>query len=634
MDENTLTSPDNATGSGPAVTLDKSTPGSESPDAGSTDSGNTGGESPNVSRDAAGAGTPDGTEGGSAAFSSSVAAAAGSPDGTDGTDETNGTDGTPGDGQRPAGEGAGDVDNDGDGDGARGGTDGEVPTSGHGKLKIALLAAVAVFLIFLAAAPTILLRLALNRDLEPGSGWSRMSASKTRVSPLLTGFRVEGLNFFAEGSETPAFSVESVTGSGLSPLSVLTAVFGRGELLTLISGDGQVTARGASFEGTGAGSSMKGRLDTLYASGLDFGTSGEGAIESTDLKSLRIGGLQISDSYGERARLDSFSLAGLSHGVAGRITAGGIAYADGSGTAMSVEGLSAGGLDMRLASAPGGHPLGFALSLFEALDSLDLDHFSWQAGSQERAYLRSARLDSRVDEAGKPLKKLEMAGVKLGLRALVNTDADPDAAALVAAFGDSPEVELEFSASGAPGGGPRKYELKISIDGSMELGLTQNVARLPSLAAAVSDFPGSALSILGSQIGEGGIWFVDGGAAARLYPVLSERQFRGASAADALKAEVLPVIRGLDPARIVNLLQLEGEAALFLDEPRSLGISWQPAPGFPGSAAVRAGLFAGAGGEGPQGRPEPLQYAVLQEMNVTLSVNGRAPMGVVMAQQP
>ncbi|MDR1313929.1 MAG: hypothetical protein LBQ12_09600 [Deltaproteobacteria bacterium] len=515
--------------------------------------------------------------------------------------------------------------------GGEDGDGGEAPKPFFGKVKIALLAALAAFIVFLAIAPTLLLRFSLNRALEPGSGWSRMAASSARVSPFLTGFRVEGLSFFAEGADAPAFTVESVTGSGLRPLAVLTAVFGKGEILTLISGDGQVTARGASFERNGVETGFKsGKLDTLYASGLNFDSSAEGAIGGAELKSLRIGGLQL-DAFNETLRVDSFSLAGLSGGVVGRISAGGIEYRGGDEKALSVEGFSVGGLDLKLAALPGNNPLSFSLSLFEALDSLDLDHFSLQSEGSEAAYVRSAKLDYRTDEAGKPLKKFEASGVRLGLRKLLYLGDGPEGAAVLAAFGENPEGSLEFSAEGAPGGGPRKLELKIAVDGALEAGFTQNVSRIPSLPAVAADPMGSALVLLGSQIGEGGVYYIDGGAAARLYPVLSERSFGGAPAAGALKEALLPAVRGLDPAKVVNAAQLEGEVAIFLDEPRSLGVSWRPALGFPGSVAAKSGLLSGSGPLG-SGAKEPLQYTVLREMNVTVSVNGRAPMGVVMAQ--
>ncbi|MDR1079439.1 MAG: hypothetical protein LBQ79_00370 [Deltaproteobacteria bacterium] len=535
-------------------------------------------------------------------------AAPGGPEGPEGTEAPEGT--CPPDGREPLG-----------GDGGGSGR-------AAGRIKIAALAAAAVLIVFLAAVPTALLRTALNRDFEPGSGWGRMSASKARVSLFLTGFRVEGLSLWEEGADAPALTVESVSGSGLRPLSVLAAVLGRGDPSAIVSGRGQLTARGAVFDGEASGGYFtSAKLDTLALSGLDWDAGGGGQAENVRLRSLRIGGLEATNAFGETARLDSFSLAGLADGVAGRITAGGLFYGGGEGGALSVEGFSAGGLDLKIASAPRGNAAGFALSLFEALDSLDLDHFSWQTEGTEKAYLRSARLDVRADGEGRPLKTLELDGVKLSLNRFLAPGED-DFAAFAAAFGETPEAKLVFSAAGAPGGGPRKYDLGISVADSMDLGFTQNVNRLQSPVAALADFPEGALALLGSQLGEGGIWFADRGAMARLYPVLSERQLDGGDTAGALKEQVLPVIRGLDPEKILNLVPLEGEAALFLDDPRSLGISWRPTPGFPGSAAARAGLLGGP----KTGRPEAPEYAVLQEMNVTLSVNGRAPMGVVTAE--
>ncbi|MDR1040623.1 MAG: hypothetical protein LBR80_10775 [Deltaproteobacteria bacterium] len=509
--------------------------------------------------------------------------------------------------------------------------DGKGPV--FGKIRLALLAAAVILVLLLIVAPTFLLRMALNRDLEPGSGWGRTSAEKVRVNPILTGFRVEGLSLFPEGSDAAALTVESVTGSGLNPLSVLSAIFGRGSFLAIISGKGQVTARGAVYDGAATGATLSGRLDTLSASGLSFAEAGGDLVESAELNVLRIGGLSLENEGGGYARLDGFSLAGLSGGVAGRISVSGLAMDNSRGATLELDGFTAGGVDLRTLFLPQRtNPAGLALSIFESLDSLDLDHLALASVGGETFYARSARLDTRTADAGTPRREIEISGIRLDLERIMEDELlTPEGRALAAAFGTAPSGSVNFAARGAPGPGVRLYDLRISVDGAMELAVVQNVSRFPSLASFAAGFPETALTLLGAQIAQGGIYYVDGGAAARLYPVLSETFFEGAPAGDALKELLLPLIRDLDPEWIVNLGPLEGEVALFLDDPVSVAFGWEPERGFPGSAAAKAGLFSGSGEIDPQDTA-PFGYAMLEEMNLTISVNGRAPMGVVTAR--
>ncbi|MDR2612211.1 MAG: hypothetical protein LBG06_05070 [Deltaproteobacteria bacterium] len=501
---------------------------------------------------------------------------------------------------------------------------GRTPRTG----RIVALVLSALLVLLLLIAPSFLLHTALNRDLDPASGWRRMEVDRARVGPLLTGFRAEGLSFYAEGSDGPAVTVESVEGRNLSPLTVLRTLLRGGDVLAVLSGEGEITVRDARLaKDAGTAFLKSGSLSALSLSGLELLEDGEGTVTGTELRSLRLSGLRLEETRGGTLDLDAFSLAGLSGGVAGRITSSALSYADGQGFAVSLAGLSLGPVDLRRALSPGSSsPLRFALSLFEASDSLDLDHISWSRGGAEALYARTVRLDVRDGGDGRPLKTFETAGARISPAALPQAlPATPLGRVILALLAPEAEWDLSLAALGLPGGDPRKVEIRVSSPGLLELGVSQEVAGLADLPVLASPEPGPALALLGANLGEGGAWYSDRGASALLYDAISREFYGGGPAAEGLRELLLPAIRSLDPERIVNLGPLEGEAALFLEYPGSLGVRWKPAPGFPGSVAAKAGLFPGGGSAWSLG------YALLADMNITVSVNGRAPMGVVTA---
>jgi hypothetical protein len=485
-----------------------------------------------------------------------------------------------------------------------------------------------------------MLRSALNREFEPGSGVSRISADSARVSPLLTGFRVERLSVWLEGRDSavaggdqapsepgdaagaPAYSAESVTGADIRPLTVLSVLLGREDPLKLLSGESSVTVR--SLKAADASGDLldfkEASLESLQISGLELLIE-NGETAGADLRSLKLSGLKAESRDGTLTELDSFSLSGLSQGRVGRITAGAFAMTDSTGTAFTVAGLTAGPLHLAAVPLePSSRPLAFALGLFEGLESLSLDYLSFNKGPYETVYARQARLDIRPGTDGGPLKTLEISGLKLDFTGPpFNMNDSAEGQVFLSFFRPGDEGFFRFSADGPPGGSRRRIELSALFENSFDFLFQQDVTNLKSLADLDSPLAGAPALLLSIELGKGGFNVSDRGTAGRLYSVVSEHYAQGDPAGEHFKSFIVPGVRDADPDLLVNAGPLAGEFALFLDDPRSLGVSWDPEPGFPGTVANR-----------PLGGTLPLQFALLKAMDVTVSVNGRAPMGVVM----
>jgi hypothetical protein len=476
--------------------------------------------------------------------------------------------------------------------------------------------------------------MAVNQDFGDDADFARIEARKARVSPLLTGFTVEGLSLWPKGGDGPALSVESVSGRRLRPAAVLKALLGKAEPLYVLAGEGQVTARGARFVPSGSLDRLpEASFGTLYVSGFRPPSPEDPGTGGFSLKSLRVADLRVRNG-GAETGLDTFTLENFAGWVAGSVTVTGFTFDSGAGAAAALAGLSAGGLDLNRLLAPGGalsggsRPLSFLAALFESMESLELEHLTAETAGSELFYVPKATLSSRAGPDGAPVKSLNVQGARAALVSGAWDVRDtPQGRLLVAALGEAPEGSFTLTQEGGPPGSLTGIALNAAVENSLDVDFTQKGARLPALSVVIQGAYPAVMALLASELGEGGFAVSDRGAAGRLYPVISRDLLNGAPPEEALLEAAREAMGSLSRERILNIPALEAEVEAFLGNPGRLALAWNPAPGFPSSVIQEYGLLDGSGpraGEGADGAA----YGFLEALRLSVSANGRPAVAV------
>jgi hypothetical protein len=189
--------------------------------------------------------------------------------------------------------------------------------------------------------------------------------------------------------------------------------------------------------------------------------------------------------------------------------------------------------------------------------------------------------------------------------------------------------------------------LTLDLDGLARLLLT--------LSANIPDGSGSILSMASASLGDGRLELIDRGWAPGLALTLaslaegSPKGFppQGSGPAAPISPEAAEALaRALearlaawedpDPRRaVLNAPVILGEAGLLFGRPSSLAVRWEPGErGFPMGLVERMGGIAAVLAEvsrGPVDWPSlaaKYKYDIIQSLNLSLEVNGRAPVAV------
>jgi hypothetical protein len=131
----------------------------------------------------------------------------------------------------------------------------------------------------------------------------------------------------------------------------------------------------------------------------------------------------------------------------------------------------------------------------------------------------------------------------------------------------------------------------------------------------------------------------DHGFVPKFLDALGEKVFDGYPADQTLIAIFEDILTGLDdPSGAVppvNTKILSLEAGRFLTAPQSLLIRWNPSPNYPSAALDRTGvklseLLLAANSENFPILAEKIKYVMISELDLSVEVNGRAPVAVVL----
>jgi hypothetical protein len=499
------------------------------------------------------------------------------------------------------------------------------------KWKYFLAGLLIVLILVVFFLPSFILKVWLNRVVENDPVFKDLRAEKARVTPLLTGFTIEGLRITTVGPLENVISIERVKADSLRPGTVLKLLFGfAGEdFLSVLSVDGSLELRDVKLSAADFSGISDFSLNTFYIKGLSF-SGGTPGLANGSLGELKLTDFVLSFLDGRAYTFDSLSVFKLMDGIVGGLILSGLDLKSGSGAELRVGDFKADDLNLlTIYYTPGEPSISVLPSLADSLGALDLAALSLNYGDSEALFIKSLVLQTQGKSSENPGEKLILlSDLKATLPELFPLiESSPEGRVLLSSMG--PDIMGDFMYVGGkdPKGVYRAKSL-FSLKDSLEIGLNFIVSDFsPTRAGSLTQL---FLLFLRANLGEGDLTLVNKGLGTRLYPALSKEIYSGKSAKDGLITQIHPIFRLLELYGVVNIDVLESEMALFLSEPRTLSLGWTPEPGFPGSTLKRIdNSLGGSLLTGGKVTTESIQKAVLKDINLKLIVNDRAPIYVV-----
>ncbi|MDR1050544.1 MAG: hypothetical protein LBP95_05580 [Deltaproteobacteria bacterium] len=531
--------------------------------------------------------------------------------------------------------------------------------------------------------PGLLLEAVLNREEPEGdSFFSAVATEDVGYSAFSTTLTLGGVTLTPRSEPGSPVTIERATVAGLRRWKFLKAVLGFGdEDLAAVLTEGELVVRGLASDGLRELGLKSLRLSSASAQGVRIPAAEDGFpdVRRIGLDSLRLAGLDVSLSDGGRLEADALSVFGLSDAVVGGLVLGGaVLELPGGGLAggAGLSGASLSRLDLaslivetRRASSAGetGDTLALVRALLGVSGSVgDFDLGSLTVGDRGGAeILRLGRAVSDEAPDDDLARIFTVDGLEIDLAALRDSwPEDPLAAAFLAGLPPRARLSLRARTGPAPAGPPpapapaaadasrgngpddpralppahaRRHEVGLVADDAFELSLTALSSGPPG---GVSGPLAMLAGLAGLGLGPGEIKLTDRGFLGRFFPQLSEKVL-GGRAPEKVFLDALPsVLESLDDPddRTVNAGVIGLEAAGFLAAPRSLALAWEPEENFPGSVLNRVdGGLLPALASAPDdfaSLADKYKYAMISGLNLTLQVNGRAPVAVSLRPPP
>jgi hypothetical protein len=203
--------------------------------------------------------------------------------------------------------------------------------------------------------------------------------------------------------------------------------------------------------------------------------------------------------------------------------------------------------------------------------------------------------------------------------------------AVLIGLGHKPTADLDIRTVTVEGSGT-KTTSNLVVRNSLEADLLIQISGYdPSDDPAQLMLKAASMSIAPGHVSLNSLSFGD-----RFLSALSTAMFEGQEAKAVLKEGLGDFLAALaDPKDPQNLNQgiLALELNQLIDAPKSLTLNWSPQPGFPQSVLAKGdGSLIAALSELAKGNTgmlaEKYKYDILKNLNLSLEVNGRAPVSV------
>ena len=486
-----------------------------------------------------------------------------------------------------------------------------------------LLAAAALLLLTLAFGPNLFLNVLLTRILPAEYGLT-IAYDRARAGFFFRSVTIDRMTVTGRDPGQPALAAEHLGFKRVSLLNLIRLIrnpqpAGSGPMALA----GEVDIR--RFSRQGAGERLE--AESLEVRRLAFQPS------TSDLgpfifDKLEVRGLELDSQRGPespRLTLSRLEARALTPEALGGLRINGLKLALGAVendrreldlSGLTVGGLRTGGL---LRAAGGRDGLLSVLWALTACDTLDLARTVLTRGDKEALNIGRAVFDLTETGKGGPATYTRRFNFTADLAALIEDPRNPDWLTFKSIFGSRLEMEAEMELEYHRDSG--LADLKIFWIQSPGLGRLTSSVRLAGLASQRGGMTPSDLlfHIARGRLEALSLDFADQGLMPNFYRYLDKTAFKYApgrqSAANIMDYYLIPLARDLENEQgLANIPVLLSEAQAFLDQPRGLKITAEPAK--PQTIMDLANLD---------------KYDIIEKLHLTVQVNSRAPVAVAAA---
>jgi hypothetical protein len=490
---------------------------------------------------------------------------------------------------------------------------------------------------FLAFGPRLFLKSWLNRDFGEESYFKKISAKEIELGLLLDNLTIKGLSLVGSvPNETLEIAEARIR--DFSFWALIKASFGRGDWLAPLA-DSEIELRRVGCPG-GLIFFKKASINTLglkFSRAPSFANSppyGLAYLKFTDLN-LALAPSDYLDAWRPAQKLyfslDSLALKDLSFNRLDNLILSGLRL-DSGATSLSLGDLALDGLrPWELYERYATNPQNI-LSLLDSADSVELTWLNLNSNDSALTLAKGFWANPK-EPADQGEIRLKVQGLALkspaGLAPAFGPSDDPALLALFEALGQAATGDLSLSLPKAAKG-RADFSLDLKDQGELKISFTGPGSFFKSLLTGRPSY-GPLLS----GFGPGEASYQDRGLA-RAWIKAYQTKTSPSALSDYL-AEYQATLEGqgflADPKALVE------EIRLFLADPQSFALAWSPPAGFPLAAfkstgglrllseatgSSRSSRSGGSGGS-PNELAQKYGYAVLKDLNLTLTVNGRSP---------
>jgi hypothetical protein len=498
-----------------------------------------------------------------------------------------------------------------------------------------------IFLIFLLfiffLVPQVIIRYIVNQNFTEGF-WSSINTDKSAISPLLDNLTFNNVRLISRDDSESFLTIAEITITNINRQKLFKAIVGL-EDWSFIS-EGQITLRAVSSKGQ-LGQLDEAKADTVYVE--NFVISADSPEQNKlSLATFKAAGVTLAWSNTSKVELDSLALFNLKDLELGGLMIGGLTIKSGENFDLDLQHVAASGLKISniIATLQDPDPLTSALTCLASFESLDLSSLSVGLDGYETFHIQKALVDNISPNLASNQRLWSINSLSLDLAQLFpeNVPLDPIGRSVLNGLGHKPTLDLDLKIESA-GDDDTKATLDLVVQNSLEANILFNISgKNLGNAKLINQLMLAAPTI---NIGPGHISLNSQTFGEKFLAALETNLYNGNDAKQALNSSLEGFLASLEDPKDPQALN-QGILAIELTDlvfnPKSLIVRWSPIRGFPQSILEGSDVsFFQATTTLAQGNgailAEKFKYDILKKLNLSLEVNGRAPVVVYLTPQ-
>ncbi|MDR2353153.1 MAG: hypothetical protein LBF22_08335 [Deltaproteobacteria bacterium] len=484
-----------------------------------------------------------------------------------------------------------------------------------------------LLVLFFFFGPSLIFNLWLNQDFAEGQFFSRMSASKGRISPLFDEVTVSGLTLYHHEDYKTPLTIQEIRGTNLHKISLLKVIFGLAEerdFVRLLS-DGDLVVRDFSYNNEFV-FLKKLTIGAINLAGLDY--EGDNALNLNNqiFKNLKILDFAVTSLNGETLNFDGLSLSDYRLGLLKNLTISGLTYLDSQKNGLSLGDLE--GKDINFTTftyTPQTGTAGSLQTLLKATKSLNIHNFQqflW--GESILSFVDLLHVHARPEASTLVASKITVKDLRAKLEDLwPQLNLTPVGRVFLASF--QPEIQGNLTIDLVEPTRQNMGTVALSLQSPQGIDLNFSLEFQNFWPLGLKSLDEVALKFLNSQIGKGRFSLKGSDLSQIFYPPLATEFFDGQNPAEELPRYLAPLYEKWATGLLSNPQLIQEELSLFFQNPQSLEIQIDPVKNFPRSSLEKAQkMSAGSILTDPQNFVRALNYAIINDISLSFSINGRA----------